>query len=215
MTKVIIADDQLLFLEGLRMMLQDAKDIVIIGEGRNGIEVMDLVVKEKPDVLVTDIQMPEMDGVELSKALQEYYPDIKIIGLTVYEEDYFIVDMLEAGAKGYLMKTSSREKLLEAIQVVKNNGNYFCESTTQKLLRRIAESKFRPQVKKDQTILTELEKKIVLLICEEYSSKEIATQLYLGIKTVENYRNKIFDKIGVKNMAGLVVYAIQCGLFRP
>jgi DNA-binding NarL/FixJ family response regulator len=215
MIKVIIADDQSLFREGLRVVLDNADDISIIGEAGNGQEVLELVISEKPDVIVTDIQMPEMDGIELTKELQEVYPEIKIIGLTMYEEDYLVVEMLEAGARGYLMKDTNRERLIEAIRVVYANGRYFCESTSMKLMKKIAGSKLRLSVVEDDSVFTGTEKQIIRHVCSELTNKEIADVMHLGIKTVESYRNKIFSKMGVKNMAGLVIYAIRCGLFRP
>jgi DNA-binding NarL/FixJ family response regulator len=212
--KVIIADDQRMFLEALQMALSNFAFIDIIGLAANGREVMDLVVKEKPQVIITDIQMPEMDGVELTKDLQMYYPEIRIIGLTGLEDDDYVVDMLEAGAKGYLLKTSSKEKLAEAICAVQANGRYYCESTSVKLLQKIVRSKVRVPATEDPSLLTETEKQIVVLICRQLSSKEIADKMCMGLKTVEGYRNKIYDKIGVRNMAGLVIFAVQSGLFK-
>jgi DNA-binding NarL/FixJ family response regulator len=214
MINLIIADDQELFLEGLHLLLTGEEDISIIGEAKNGREVLDLVMRQKPDVVITDIQMPEMDGVELTRVLQESYPEIRVIGLTMYQEDHWIVDMLEAGARGYLFKDSSKEKLIEAIRVVCGNGRYFCETTSVKLLKKIAGSKV-PVSRKELARFTDTEIKIIQLVCQQLSSREIGEQIYLGVKTVESYRNKIFDKMGVKNMAGMVIYAIQCGLFKP
>jgi DNA-binding NarL/FixJ family response regulator len=215
MIKVIIAEDQAMFREGLKLLLQDEPDIRITGEAANGEEVLDMVVKEKPDVIVTDIQMPKMDGVELTRVLQESYPEIKVIALTMYQEDYLIVDMLEAGAKGYLLKNSTRAKIVEAIHVVYANGRYFCETTSLKLMKKIAGSQFEISNRNDADKFSSTEKKIIELICQQLSSKEIGEKLHLGLKTIESYRNKIFDKMGVKNMAGLVIYAIRSGLFKP
>jgi DNA-binding NarL/FixJ family response regulator len=215
MIKLIIAEDQALFRDGLRLLLQNEADIEIVGEAANGQEAMDLLLKEKPDVIITDIQMPEMDGVELTKELQGCYPEIKVIALTMYQEEYLIVDMLEAGAKGYLLKSSTKEKIVEAIHAVHANGRYFCETTSLKLMKKIAGSKIEIGQKEDAGKFTETEKQIIGLICQQYSSKEIAEKMHLGIKTIESYRNKIFDKMGVKNMAGLVIYAIRAGLFKP
>jgi DNA-binding NarL/FixJ family response regulator len=214
MIKVIIADDQALFREGLKLLIQDAADIAVMGEAANGDEVLDIVLKEKPDVVITDIQMPEMDGIELTKVLQESYPEIKVIALTMYQEDYLIVDMLEAGAKGYLLKSSGREKLIEAIHAVYGNGSYYCETTSKKLMKKIAASKVQTGSVEDASLFTESEKKIIELVCLQQSNKEIAENLHLGVKTIESYRNKIFCKMGVKNMAGMVIYAIRAGLFR-
>ncbi|MBO9681053.1 MAG: response regulator transcription factor [Flavisolibacter sp.] len=215
MIKVIIAEDQALYRDGLRMLLQDDAEISITGEAANGLEVMDLVLTKKPDVIITDIEMPQMDGVELTRELQGCYPEIKVVALTAFPDDYLIVDMLEAGAKGYLLKSSSREKIVEAIHAVHANGMYFCESTSMKLMKKIADSKLEMSRKEDAGMFTENEKKIVQLICQQFSSKEIGEKMYLGLKTIESYRNKIYGKMGVKNMAGVVIYAIRCGLFRP
>jgi DNA-binding NarL/FixJ family response regulator len=214
MIQVIIADDQLLFRESLRMVLENAEGILIIGEAANGREVLDAVIRKKPDVIITDIQMPEMDGIELTTTLNGIYPEIKIIGLTMFEEDHLVVDMLEAGAKGYLMKDSGTHQLIEAIQVVHANGRYFCESTSMKLIKKIAGSKVHLSGEAAASQFTENEKKIIRLICLQKSNKEIAEELHLGVKTIESYRNKIFGKMGVKNMAGLVIYAIRAGIFK-
>lgn len=215
MIKLIIAEDQALFRDGLRMLLHNEADIAIIGEAANGQEVMDLLLKEKPDVVITDIQMPEMDGVELTRELQGVYPEIKVIALTMYQEEYLIVDMLEAGAKGYLLKSSTKEKIVEAIHAVHANGRYFCETTSLKLMKKIAGSKVVISHKEDANKFTETEKEIIAMVCQQFSSKEISEKMHLGLKTIESYRNKIFDKMGVKNMAGLVIYAIRAGLFKP
>jgi DNA-binding NarL/FixJ family response regulator len=122
--------------------------------------------------------------------------------------------MLEAGAKGYLLKTSSKEKLAEAICVVQANGRYYCESTSVKLLQKIVRSKVTIPATEDPSLLTETEKQIVVLICRQLSSKEIADKMCIGLKTVEGHRNKIYEKINVKNMAGLVVFAMKSGLFK-
>jgi DNA-binding NarL/FixJ family response regulator len=212
--KVVIADDQAMFLEALKMMLENFEFIEITGMAVDGHGVLDLVVKEKPDVIVTDIQMPAMNGIELTKELQECYPEIKMIALTAHGEDHYIVDMLEAGAKGFLTKNAGKEKLAEAIFTVYNNAYYYCEETELKVIQKIAASKVKATSTEDPNILTETEQKIVRLICMEYSSKEIAKELFIGEKTVENYRNKIYDKVGVKNMAGIVVFGVRSGLVK-
>lgn len=214
MIKVIIADDQSLVRESLRLVLEQEPDISIIAEAVNGKEVIDAVIKEKPDVVVTDIQMPEMGGVELTRTLQSVYPEIKIIGLTMYEEDYLVVEMMEAGAKGYLMKDSGIGPVAEAIHAVSRNRKYFCDSTSDKLIKKLAASTADISAKEDADQFNEKEKEIIRLVCQEFSNKEIAEKMHLGLKTIESYRNKIFEKTGVKNMAGLAVYAIKAGIYK-
>jgi DNA-binding NarL/FixJ family response regulator len=213
MIKVIIAEDHALFREGLLVLLESQQMIEVVGEAANGHEALELVVKQKPDVVVTDIEMPGMDGIELTKELATTFPGIAVVALTMYEEDYLIIDMLESGARGYLLKNSSKQKLVEAISAVHSGGMYFCESTSLKLMKKIGRSKVDIPASQNQNQLTELEVRIVNLVCREFSSKEIAEQLNLGVKTIESYRNKIYDKMGVRNMAGLVIYAIKHGYF--
>lgn len=212
--KVIIADDQSLFLEALKMMLSQFHFIDITGAVTNGREVLDLVTKDKPHVIITDIQMPEMDGIEMTRELLLHYPEIKVIALTAFNEDHYVVDMLEAGAKGYLTKHSKKEKIAEAVYMVYNHAHYFCDDTSMKLVKKIAASRIKVDIKEDASILTSTEQLIVQLICEQLSSKEIGSRLNVGERTVENYRNKIYEKVGVKNMAGIVLYAIRSGLFK-
>lgn len=214
MIKVIIADDQPLVREGLKLVLEHDQEISIIAEAVNGREVLDAVVKEKPDVIVTDIQMPEMGGIELTRTLQEVYPEIKIIGLTMYEEDYLVVEMMEAGAKGYLMKDSGIGPMADAIHAVYRNRKYFCESTSDKLIKKLAASTADISAREDAERFNDKEQEIIRLICRQFSNKEIAEQMNLGVKTIESYRKKIFEKMGVKNMAGLVIYAIRTGIYK-
>lgn len=211
---VIIADDQGLFLEALGVMLRQFDFIEVTGEAGNGQEVLELVMKKRPDVVVTDIQMPEMDGVALTRALQEYYPETRVIALTAMEDDSYIVDMLEAGARGYLLKTSRKEKLAEAILSVMTNGTYYCDTTTVKLMKKIAASNAKISLTEDASLLTPTEKQIAELVCQELTTKEIAERMCIGAKTVEKYRNILYEKIGVKNMAGLVLFAVRSGLVK-
>ena len=213
MIRIIIAEDQDMFREGLKVLLEHHDDIKIIGEADNGRHALDLVSREKPDVLVTDIQMPEMDGIELTKEIRLSYPEVAVIGLTMFEDSHLIIDMLEAGAKGYLVKTSNKQKLVDAIYSVHKGAMYFCDTSSLKLMKNILKSKVDLPMHADREKFTELEVRIIQDICQQYSSKEIAERLNIGIKTVENYRNRLFDKIGVKNMAGVVIYAIRNGFY--
>jgi len=209
---ILVADDSVLFREGLCMLLQSEQLVKVVGEANNGLEAMELISRHKPDVVVTDIQMPEMDGIEFTKELRHIYPQVRVIGLTMFNEDALIVKMLEAGAKGYLQKNANKQKVIEAIRAVFYGGWYFCDSTTAKLSRLIASSQIEGFATEPPQF-TENERKIIQLVCEQYSTKEIAMSIHLGERTVESYRHKIFEKMGVKNMAGMVIYAIRAGLY--
>ena len=214
MTNVILADDLPMFTEGLSLLLQHNSEIRLLATASNGIEVLRLLPETMPDVLVTDIQMPEMNGIELTKEIRQYYPQIKVIGLTMFKEDHLIVDMLEAGAKGYLLKTCTKEQLAEAIQAVHAGGFYFCEHTSFKLSRMIGASRIEGFDPPEPGHFSDAELQIIQLICREFSSKQIGEELNLGLRTIESYRHKIFEKTGAKNMAGVVIYAIKTGLYQ-
>ncbi len=213
--KVVLADDQPLFLEGLKMILKGCDEIEITGEALNGVQLLYLVKELQPDVVVTDIEMPEMDGVEAMQRLKASYPQLGVIALTVFREDWRVMDMLHAGARGYLLKNSSREDLITAIRSVHAGGYYFCNSTSMRLSQLLAESVLPVMRTNEAEVLNETEKRIVVMICQQYSSKQIAGELRLQSKTIENYRTRIIEKTGMSNMAGVVVYAIRKGLFRP
>lgn len=210
--KVMIADDHRIFREGLKLILSGDDQIEIKGEASNGKELLSAVRQHAPDVIITDIKMPVVDGVEATRKLCRFYPGARVIGLTSFGDDHMIIDMLEAGAMGFLLKNIVHEELVVAIRTVYQHRPYFSAEITEKLSRIIAG---RYVGRKEQHItLTELEKQIILLICKEYTSKEIADKLKMGKRTVESYRIRIMDKLGAKSVAGIITYAIQSGLYR-
>jgi DNA-binding NarL/FixJ family response regulator len=213
--KIIIADDHEIFRDGFRVLLKKNKNVELIGEAENGKVLLELVKDLHPDIVITDIRMPEMDGLEVTRELHKKYPHIAVIALTMFDEENLIVDMLEAGAKGYLVKNASKEEILEAIDAVMKDEVYFCRHTSPKLIGLIGQSSYDPFKKRDNSVLTPQEKRIISLICQEYSSKEIALQLNLSVRTIESYRLSLLDKIKAKNVAGLVVYAIKNDLYKP
>lgn len=213
--KLLLVDDQPLFIEGLSLILPPGAGLEIVGTASNGLEAFELIGKTEPDVLITDIQMPEMDGIELTKLVREHYPKLPVIGLTMFGEDRLILEMLESGARGYLMKTILKDDLVDAVRAVYNGGYYFCNQSSKKLSKLIAQSKVEPFLTNADEKLNETEIKIIQLICAERSSKEISEELNLGLRTIESYRHRIFEKTGTKNMAGLAVYAYRYGIYRP
>ncbi|HMP93668.1 MAG TPA: response regulator transcription factor [Phnomibacter sp.] len=211
---VVMADDHEIFRDGFRLTLSKNPDIHLVGEAANGQELIALVEELKPHVVITDIKMPKMDGIEATRILSARYPQMGIIGLSMFDEDDLIIDMLEAGAKGYLLKNADKAEVIEAIKTVYEEEVYYCRQTSSKLVQLIAKSKFNPHGKM-RAEFGEKEIEIIQLICQEYTNKEIAEKLYLSVRTVEGYRLKIQEKMQVKNTVGLVVYAIQHNLFDP
>ena len=213
--KVVIADDHEIFRDGLKLMLQKQPDIIITGEAADGRELIELVKKKLPDVIITDVKMPYLDGVAATKYLNEHYPSIGIIALTMFDEEDLIVDMLEAGAKGYLLKNADKIEIIEAVHTVANNEPHFCRLTSQKLASMVAKSKFNLHLKKEKPEFNEREQEIIRYICEGLTSKEIGEKIFLSVRTVEGLRLKIIEKMNVKNTAGIIVYAIREHLYTP
>ncbi len=213
MIRIVIADDMPIFLEGFHLLIEKQDELELAGEAINGQELVALVKRVQPDVVVTDIEMPVMNGVEATKILKREFPAIGILALTMYGDDHFIKDMVEAGADGYLLKTSSREEVFTAVQEVYAGRSYFCNATTMRMAKMISTTHVLSRQPKIE--FTEKETEIIKLICEQYASKEIADKTSLTYRTVEKYRAIILEKTGSKNMAGVVVYAIRHGMFVP
>lgn len=211
---IIMADDHYIFRDGFKLLLNNVQGLKMVGEAENGRQLIDMTEALRPDLVFTDIKMPVMDGIEACKTICEKHPEIGVIALSMFNDDHLIMEMLEAGAKGYLLKNTTKEELLAAAKTVYNNGKYFCNSTSMKLAKLIAESRFNPYKKNNWHVLSDRETEIVRLICEQCSNKEIAERLYLSIRTVESHREKIFEKINAKNIVGVVLYAIRHGIIR-
>lgn len=212
--KIIVADDHQMIREGFLTMFQKHPYISIAAEASNGVELVELTSIIKPDVVITDIKMPKMDGIEATRILNQKFPQIGIIAFTMYEEETSIIDMLEAGAQGYLIKSAAKEEIIEAINAIMDQRTYYCRETSTRLAQLITKSKFNPHKKISQSIFSKREKEIIVLICDGFFNKEIASQLNLSVRTVESYRERIQEKMQVKNTAGIVVYAIRKGIYK-
>ncbi|MBL7702600.1 MAG: response regulator transcription factor [Ferruginibacter sp.] len=212
--KLIIADDHEIFRDGFKLMLSKFPEIILVGEAANGKELLELTEQVKPNVILTDIKMPVMDGIEATKKIAELYPDKGIIGLSMYDDDELIIEMLEAGAKGYLIKNAGKDQIIEAIKTVYNDDPYYCKTTSHKLTQMIAKSRFNPYKKTAKVEFSEREKEIIACICAEMTNKEIGDKLFISVRTVEGHRLKILEKMNVKNTVGLVVYAIKNGIVK-
>ncbi|RYY67641.1 MAG: response regulator transcription factor [Chitinophagaceae bacterium] len=213
--RLLIADDHEIFRDGFRVMLKKNSAIQLVGEASDGENLLAMVELHSPDVVITDIRMPGLDGISATRVLQRNYPDLPVIGLSTYDEEQVIVDMLEAGARGYLLKNASKEEIFTAVDVVHRGDVYFCSSTSPRLAELIARSAYNPFRRRPAADISDREREIIRLICQEFSSKEIALQLHNSVRTVESYRDRLLDKIGCRNVAGLVVYAIKNGIYKP
>ena len=211
--RIIIADDHELMRKSLPILLKKQDEIEIVDDAENGKELLEKVRQDEPDVVVTDIQMPIMDGIKATKKIKEEFPDVKVLALTMFNEDHLIVDMLEAGAKGYLLKNTTQQELVEAIKAVHNGGTHFCHSTSEKLKNMIVQSKFNPYKLQPKAQLTPREIEVMRLICQQMKNTDIADKMCISVRTVEGYREKIFEKTGSKTLAGITIYAIKNGYY--
>ncbi len=213
--KIVIADDHEIFRDGLKLMLGSIKDIRLMGEAANGKELIALIEKATPDVVITDIKMPVMDGVEATKYIKEHFPITEVVALSMFDDEQLILEMLEAGAIGYLLKNSDKAEVIDAIHSAYKRQPYYCKFTSGKLSRLIAFSKHANQKKQKEAEFSEREKDIIKLICEGCTNKEIGEKLFLSSRTVEGYRMKILEKMDVKNIVGIVVEAMRLGIYSP
>jgi two-component system response regulator NreC len=211
--RVIIADDHVIFRDGLKQALASEENILLIGEAADGKELLRLVMENKPDVILTDIRMPVMDGISASKKILEISPDISIVGLSMFDDEGHIIDMLEAGARGYLLKNADKAEIIDAVNTVFQGEFYYCKHTSYTLAKMISTSKFNPHKRKEKIEFSERELEIIQLICEQLTNKEIAEKLYLSTRTVEGHRLKIQEKMQAKNTAGIVIMALKLGIY--
>lgn len=209
--KLAIADDQVLFLKGLKLLLRSFEEIDLIIEATNGQELIEAISSQQPDVILMDLRMPVMDGLEATEKIKATYPNIKIILLTMYDEERLINHMMKIGANGYLLKNEEPGILRAAIKAVVEKEFYFNDYVSKALLRGMQKNhkEIRPWKPNDNLQLTKRELEILDLICKEYTSPEIAKELFISTRTVENHRKSLLGKTGVKNTAGLIIFAIR------
>ncbi|HVB03328.1 MAG TPA: response regulator transcription factor [Chitinophagaceae bacterium] len=207
---VLIADDHEIFRDGLSLVLLKAPGIRLLGEAENGRELLNLVHQLRPDIVLTDLKMPVMDGIEATREICIKYPGTGVIALSMFDEDEQIMDMLEAGARGYLLKNAGKREIITAVNAVYHDGNYYCISTSQKLAALIAKN--RSLSRSEKMEFSSREKEIILLICRQFTAKQIAGKLFLSSRTVEGHRTRILEKMKVRNTAGVVIYALKHNL---
>ncbi|MEI6788158.1 MAG: response regulator transcription factor [bacterium] len=212
--KVVLCDDHQIIREGLRSLLEKQTDMAVIGEGANGLDAIRLVRDKKPDVLVLDISMPEMNGITAARRAFQEYPRLKILALSVHSDQHFVTEMLEAGASGYMLKDSAFSELAAAIRTIMSGGLFISPRIANNVLEQFAK-RAAPVNRKKKARKVELsprESEILQMIAEGKSSKDIAQISNISVKTVETHRLHIMTKIGAHNVASLTKYAIREGL---
>ena len=211
MIRVLIADDHQMFIDGIKSLLVNNKRIQIIGEAHNGFEVTEFVGKQAVDLILLDMSMPVMDGMEAMKIVKQKFPDLKIIMLTMFNTRDQIEKLLRAGADGYVLKNTGKEELVLAIETVMKGESFFSKEVTEQIMAGMQKKKL---ANRNAAIveLTEREKDVLKLIVKEHTTQEIAEKLFISTNTVETHRKNLVSKLNVRNVAGLVKYALQNGL---
>jgi len=210
--KVIIADDHALFRTGVKTSLAFYKDVEILGEAENGMQLLNLVKFLKPDIILLDIQMPIMDGIATLPEVKKILPDVKIIMLTMNDDVSMISRLMEIGANSYLTKNSDSETIYQAIKTCYENEFFFNEYTNKAMLAGLRNKKTEAQAYNEDADLSEKEKNVLRLMCEEKSTKEIADLVEISPRTVEAIRDRLKIKTGAKTTAGLILYAVKHGI---
>jgi len=211
MIKVIICDDQAIVRDGLELLLKLEKDIEVIGLAQDGAEAVELVDAKTPDLVLMDLKMPGMTGVEATRRIRGLHPDIKILVLTTYDDDVWVFDAIRAGASGYLLKDTPREKVIEAIHGTVEGKAYLDPSVAGKLLDQTASQQAQPPTKITDK-LTGREEDVLRRMAHGLSNAEIAGQLHLSEGTVRNHVSAIFTKLDVSDRTQAVIIAIRHGL---
>lgn len=209
--KVGIVDDHTLFRDGLSNLLSEFPFISIVFRAQNGKEMMDKLPGSDslPEVILMDINMPITDGYDATTWVKKNYPDIGVLALSMYEDDTSIIKMLKCGAGGYILKESNAQELVKAVQGIKSSGYFVNDLVTGKLIHQIQYGHENPE-----TLLTNREIEFLALCCSELTYKELADKMHVSPRTIDGYRDALFEKLSVRSRTGLVLFAIKTGIFK-
>jgi DNA-binding NarL/FixJ family response regulator len=213
--RVILAEDHTIVRKGLRSLLEGEEDIEVIGEAGNGKEAITLVEQKKPDIVVMDIGMPELNGLEATRRIKKKFPQTKVLILTMHTNEEYVFEILQAGASGYIVKKAAPTELVSALRAVEQGESFLSPSISKKVideyLQRAGEAKRRGAFE----LLTDREREVLQLIAEGNSTRGIAGRLFISTKTVETHRSNLMEKLDLHGTADLTRYAIRMGIVDP
>jgi DNA-binding NarL/FixJ family response regulator len=209
--KILLADDHKIVRDGIKLMLEPQAGIDVVDEAENGEKALDLLKDQLVDIVVMDINMPIMDGITATKKIKEKYPDVKVLALTMSNDDLHIRQMIQAGASGYIMKSAGRKELKDAIDAIMEGKHYFSDEATESIMMDLVKGKGK-STDPDPIHITDRELEILELIVQEHTNQEIADKLFISSRTVDAHRRNLLQKTGARNTAGLVKYAFQHNL---
>ena len=211
MIKVVVVDDHQIFVDGIKVLINSMEGIEVSGEANNGVDLLDCLSKTQADLVLMDVNMPQMDGIEATKKVVEQYPNLKVLMLTMHDSTAYIEKLLKAGAHGYVLKNTGRAELQTAIETVMRGEAYYSAAVTQRIMEGLQKKKKLSNSLGDVE-LTDREKEVIILIAQEFTTNEIAEKLFISHHTVESHRKNLISKLQVRGVSGLVKYAIQSGL---
>lgn len=212
--KVAIADDHQIFRKGVILSLRQYNNIKFVMEAENGEDLIQKVSdnEDRPEVILMDLKMPVKDGIETTKYLNKHFPAIRIIILTMYEDERFVGHLMDSGANGYLLKSTEPSEIKKAISDVMRTGFYLNNFVNKVLIKKnYAKQKFNPNLN-SEVVISEREKEVLTLVCMEYTAQEIAQKMEISARTVEAIKDRLMERFGVKNSVGLVFYAMKNSL---
>ena len=208
--RVLIADDHGIVRSGLRMLLENAADVEVVGEAADGAQARDMAIRERPDLAILDVKMPKLTGLQATRAIREQAPGVAVLILSMYDDERYLFEALKAGASGYVLKAQADSDLLEAVRAVARGEPFLTPKAQRALIKDVLGAGAVPT---DE--LTPREQEVVKLVAEAHTNKEIAEMLHLAEKTVENHRSNAMRKLGMRDRVELVRYAIRRGLIEP
>lgn len=198
--KTLLVDDHAILLDGVRALLEKEEDVSIVATASSAEQALDLLKQHQPDLLITDFNLPGMDGLSLIRRVKKIFPEIKIIVLSMHDETHLVKEILKEGVNGYILKKDSHKELSEALQQIRNGKVFLSDEINKMLIRGL-------NFPDDNKLLSEREREILKLIAKEYSNRQIAEELFISERTVETHRKNIFRKTGTSSLVGLIKFA--------
>jgi two-component system response regulator NreC len=210
--RIVLADDHKLMRSGLRVLLEQQPDLTVVGEASDGRDAVALVASQRPDVLVMDIGMPSLNGIEAAAQITQSHPEVSIVMLSMHSDEGYVLRALKAGAKGYLLKDSAEADLIRAVHAVAEGKSFFSPAVSKVLLDDYVRKLKRSGTEDPYDLLTPREREILQLVAEGKSNKEIAQLLNLSVYTVETHRSNIMEKLNLHGVPELILYAVRKGI---